>query len=103
MEVGCRTGVDAEPEDRTSLLRRYLIITATDGYRVVVVVSGGELDPDFGNTPMLLAWERVGQPLTGEERPLELMVPGDRLASRYVYGVVEIEVLGIQSAPEVGE
>jgi DMSO/TMAO reductase YedYZ molybdopterin-dependent catalytic subunit len=91
-------GIVAEPGDRTPLLRRYLVITAKDGYRLVV--SGGELDPDFGNVPMLLAWERDGQPLTGDEGPLELVAPGDRLVSRYVYGVVQIDVEGIESAPE---
>ena len=93
-------GVVAEPGDRTPLLRRYLVVTAKDGYRVVV--SGGELDPNFGDVPMLLAWERDGQPLTGEEGPLQLVVPGDKLVSRYVYGVAQIEVLGIESALEVG-
>jgi len=91
-------GVVAEPGDRTPLLRRYLVITAKDGYRLVV--SGGELDPNFGNVPMLLAWERDGQPLTGDEGPLELVASGDRLVSRYVYGVVQIDVEGIESAPE---
>jgi DMSO/TMAO reductase YedYZ molybdopterin-dependent catalytic subunit len=92
-------GVVAEPGDRTPLLRRYLVVSARDGYRVVL--SGGVLDPDFGNAP-LLAWERDGRPLAGDEGPLELVAPGDRLVSRYVWGVVRIEVLGIASAPEVG-
>jgi DMSO/TMAO reductase YedYZ molybdopterin-dependent catalytic subunit len=92
-------GVVADPGDRTPLLRRYLIVSAHDGYRIVV--SGAELDPNFGNVPMLLAWERDGQPLTGEEGPVQLVVPGDSLISRYVYGVARIEVLGIESALEV--
>jgi DMSO/TMAO reductase YedYZ molybdopterin-dependent catalytic subunit len=91
-------GVTAEPGDRTPLLRRYLTVSAHDGYRVVI--SGGEIDPRFGNTPILLAWEKDGQPLAGDEGPLELVVPGDTIASRYVWGVTEIEVLGIESAPE---
>jgi hypothetical protein len=93
-------GVIADPSDRTPFLRRYLIVTAHDGYRVVV--SGGELDPNVGNVPMLLAWNRDGQPLPGEEGPVQLVVPGDKLVSRYVYGVAQIEVLGIESALEVG-
>lgn len=94
-------GVVPEPGDRTPLLRRYLVVTAKDGYRVVL--SGGEIDPDFGDVPLLLAWERDGKPLPPEEGPLELVAPGDRLVSRYVWGVVRIDVLGIESAPEAGE
>jgi DMSO/TMAO reductase YedYZ molybdopterin-dependent catalytic subunit len=91
-------GVMAEPGDRTPLLRRYLVVTAHDGYRVVL--AGGEIDLDFGNADILLAWEQDGAPLTGKQGPLELVVPGDRLSSRYVWGVVDIDVLGIESAPE---
>ena len=40
-------------DERNPLLRRYLVVTAKDGHRLVI--SGGELDPFFGATPMLLA------------------------------------------------
>ena len=75
-----RVGVVADPGDRTPLLRRYLIVTAKDGYSVVL--SGGEIDPEFGNVPMLLAWERDGHTLAGDEGPVQLVVPGDKRISR---------------------
>lgn len=44
-------GVPAEA--RNPLLTYYVVITANDGYQVVF--SGGELDPNFGNTPVMVA------------------------------------------------
>ena len=60
-------GVAGDPATHNPLLRRYLIVTAKDGYQIVV--SGGELDPNFGNAPMLLAWEQDGAPLSAEDGP----------------------------------
>lgn len=84
------------PENaKNPLLQTYLVITANDGYRVVV--SGGELDPAFGNVPMLLAWEEDGAPLEGADGPLRLVVPGDTKGGRYVHGIVSIEVLNLDA------
>ena len=56
------------------------------------MISGGELDPIFGNTPMLLAWEEDGQPLTSDRGPFCLVVPGDQRGGRQMDGVIRIEV-----------
>ena len=86
-------GLDVKPDERNPLLSRYLIVTAKDGYRLVI--SGGELDPIFGDVPMRLAWEEDGQPLTGDRGPFRLVVPGDRRGGRQTDGVIRIEVRGI--------
>ncbi|MEZ4562748.1 MAG: molybdopterin-dependent oxidoreductase [Thermomicrobiales bacterium] len=83
-------GLAVAPEARNPLLPMYLVVTANDGYQVVV--SGGEIDPNFGNVPMLLAWEQDGVPLAGAQGPLRLVVPGDLRGGRYVHGIVSIEV-----------
>ena len=83
---------------KNPLLQTYLVISANDGYQVVV--SGGELDPAFGNVPMLLAWEQDGAPLEGTDGPLRLVVPGDTKGGRYVHGIVSIEVLSLD--PTIG-
>lgn len=89
------------PEDaKNPLLQTYLIVTANDGYQVVV--SGGELDPSFGNVPMLLAWEQDGASLEGTDGPLRLVVPGDTKGGRYVHGIVSIEVLSLDPAIGAG-
>ncbi len=88
--VGLVTGHD----ERNPLVRRYLIITARDGHQIVV--SGGELDPYFGDSPMMLAWEEDGQPLTGNRGPVRLVVPDDERGARQTDGVIRIEVRAIE-------
>lgn len=83
-------GFAVDPEGRNPLLPMYLVVTANDGYQLVI--SGGEIDPNFGNAPMLLAWEQDGAPLEGDQGPLRLVVPGDLRGGRYVHGVVSIDV-----------
>lgn len=84
-------GLDVADDARNPLLMTYLVITAKDGYQVVM--SGGELDPNFGDVPIYLAWEQDGAALTGDEGPLRLVVPGDTRGGRYVSGIVSIEVV----------
>lgn len=89
-------GLAFDPDARNPLLTAYIVITANDGYQVVL--SGGEIDPNFGNAPMLLAWEQDGAPLAGENGPLRLVVPGDLRGGRYVHGIVSIDVRMIEEA-----
>lgn len=93
MDALDHVGLATEPDARNPLLRFYVIVSANDGYQVVL--SGGELDPNFGNAPMLLAWEQDGEPLEGENGPLRLVVPGDVRGGRYVHGIVSIDVRAI--------
>lgn len=89
-------GLAFDPEARNPLLTAYIVITANDGYQVVL--SGGEIDPNFGDAPMLLAWEQDGAPLAGEDGPLRLVVPGDLRGGRYIHGIVSIDVRTIEEA-----
>jgi DMSO/TMAO reductase YedYZ molybdopterin-dependent catalytic subunit len=85
----------AVPEDaRNPLLEMVIIVSASDGYQVVF--SGGEIDPNFGNAPILLAWEQDGAPLEGEDGPVRIVVPGDLRGGRYVSGVTTIEIVSIR-------
>lgn len=84
-----------DPDIKNQVLQRYLVITASDGY--TVVLSMGEIDPAFGNNPYLLAWEEDGAPLSAEDGPVRLVTPGDIKGGRYVTGVIRIEVRGLES------
>jgi DMSO/TMAO reductase YedYZ molybdopterin-dependent catalytic subunit len=79
-----------DPDQRVASLLGYVVLTAKDGY--VVVLSLGEIDPEFGGQPFLLAWEENGQPLAGERSPVVLVTPGDRTEGRYIHGIVTIDV-----------
>ena len=89
-------GLDVPEDARNPLLTHYLVITATDGYQIVL--SGGELDPNFGNAPILLAWEQDDAALDAENAPARLVVPGDSRGGRYVSGVISIEVVALPAA-----
>lgn len=75
-------------------LSMYLVVTGSDGYQTVI--AWGEIDPEFANQPILLAYAEQGQPIA--DGGLTLVVPGDQRGSRYVNGVVNIS---LRDAPTV--
>ncbi len=88
-------GPNIDPERLETSLHMYVVLTAKDGY--TVVLSMGEIDPEFGAQPYLLAWAEDGQPLAGDQGPVMLVVPGDRTEGRYIWGVVSIEVRSVDA------
>jgi DMSO/TMAO reductase YedYZ molybdopterin-dependent catalytic subunit len=92
-----RAKLKLNPDNKNDQLRKYVVLSAKDGYEVVI--SLGEIDPGFGHQPYLLAWDEDGAPLTGEDGPVRLVTPGDIKGGRYVYGVIKIEVRDIDSPP----
>lgn len=69
-------------------LRHTISITGRDGYNIVI--STGEIAPDFGGKPAMIAYERDGAELG--DNGLRVIMPGDKHGGRYVRDVVEIEV-----------
>jgi DMSO/TMAO reductase YedYZ molybdopterin-dependent catalytic subunit len=69
-------------------LRHTISITGRDGY--IVVISTGEIAPDFGGKAAMIAYERDGEELG--DKGLRVVMPGDKHGGRYVRDVVEIEV-----------
>lgn len=82
--AGVLEGIDHNAE-----LRRTIAVAADDDY--VVVFSVGEIHPDFGNAPILLAVTADGAPLP-EEDGFRLVVPGDTRGARYVHNIAMITV-----------
>jgi DMSO/TMAO reductase YedYZ molybdopterin-dependent catalytic subunit len=89
-------GLPADDAEHESRLRLYIVLTARDGYQVVVTYS--EIDPYLGNEPMLLAWEQGGQPIEADHGPVQLVVPGDLWVSRYIWDISSIEVRSIDAS-----
>lgn len=79
-----RAGVDDSA--KWGDLRHVLAVTGADGYRLMV--SLGELDPNFGNAPAMLVYAQDGKALPA----LRLIFPGDVHGARDVRDVVRIEV-----------
>ncbi|MBS7539369.1 molybdopterin-dependent oxidoreductase [Ancylobacter lacus] len=77
-------------------LHQFAVITGSDGY--FVVVSLGEIAPDFGAVPMLLAYARDGAPLPPEQG-LRLVVPGDSRGARSVRTLARLDILTLGATP----
>lgn len=83
-------GLATDSTIKSDALRKVVIATARDGYRVVFSV--GELDPSVGGAPVLIAWERDGRPLPEDRGPYQLIVPTDRRPARSMYQLERLEV-----------
>ena len=68
-------------------LHHVMAITGKDGY--LVMFSLGEIDPNFGQAPVMIAYERNGQPIPGG---LRLVVPGDVHGARDIRDLAHIEI-----------
>jgi len=84
-----------EPAAITTL---YVMVIGTDGYETLI--SEAEIDPQFGNAPILLGWaeddvvlDKV--PYNSEEfkGPAQLVVPTDSHGGRYANQICRIKVL----------
>ena len=83
-----------EPAAQTTL---YIVVVGTDGYETLI--SEGEIDPGFGNAPILLAYAEDGVPLskvpysaTEFKGPAQLVVPTDTHGGRYANQICRIKV-----------
>ena len=73
---------------------QYYRVTAADGF--VVAVAMAEVAPGFSSKQVLLAYEQDGEPIRAGVR---LVVPGDDLGGRSIFGVESIEVCAVESLP----
>lgn len=84
------------PDQKNDTLSMYIVATGSDGYQAIIAY--GDIDPNFGNQPILVAYAQDGKPLT-DTGPIRLVVPGDSHSGRYVSNLVSLEV---RRAPVVG-
>jgi hypothetical protein len=70
-------------------LKRTFAVLGRDGYEIVFSV--GEIAPDFGNTPALIALQ-VDRKALPVSNGLRLVVPGDKRGARNVRDIVKLEV-----------
>jgi DMSO/TMAO reductase YedYZ molybdopterin-dependent catalytic subunit len=72
-------------------LRKYVLVTARDGYQVVF--SLGELDPELSSQNIALITQVDGKPLSDDEGPFRIVAPHDKKHARWVRQVKSIKVL----------
>lgn len=74
--------------ERAAQLHHTVKLTATDGYWVVI--STGEISPDFGGKPAMIAYQRDDE--APGAKGFWLVMPGDKRGGRDVHDVVTIDV-----------
>ncbi|MGA0613730.1 molybdopterin-dependent oxidoreductase [Paracoccus sp. KR1-242] len=73
-------------QDHKTALRHVLLVTAGDGHQVAFSI--GEIAPDFGNRPILLAYEMNGAPIPDG---LRMVVPGDLRGARHIKDITTLD------------
>ena len=76
------------PDQRKDRLTFLISLRAGDGHRVVL--SWAEIDPEFGNSAILLGLTRDGIRL--DDQGPHLVVPGDVCGARNVSGIVDLHL-----------
>jgi hypothetical protein len=76
---------------RGKSLTKYVLISAADGYQVVVALP--EVDPAFTDKTIILANKEDGEDLAANFGPYRLIVPGDKKPARSAMRVIAIDVL----------
>lgn len=84
--IGQAGGIDDKAKG--AVLRHTIKITGRDGY--FVVLSTGEIAPDFGAKGALIAYQRTGE--APGANGFRLVMPGDKRGGRYVRDVVAIDI-----------
>lgn len=78
-----------DPNRKNDTLNRVITAVGSDGYRATIAY--GEIDPNFGNQRVIVAYAMDGKPL-GADGAAELVVPGDNLAGRWVKNLTSMTV-----------
>ena len=91
-----RAGLPQGENVRGPILARYIVVSAHDGYRAIFSLP--EFDPAFTDNRALLADKMDGQPLSGHDGPLRLVMPSERREARWVRMVERIEILAAPDA-----
>lgn len=88
MALACPTIPAAAKRDRIGMAVR---IDASDDYHAVIALM--EADTSFRKEPVLLCWQKNGQPLDAHDGPLQLIVPEDRRHARNVRHATKLTVV----------
>ena len=89
-----RAGAPSGKDLRGKALAAYVLAKAHDGYEVVFTL--GELAPEFGNEPILVADKRDGKVLFGYQGPFRLVCPNDKAGARSVRMLESLEVVKLR-------
>ena len=83
-------GIATNPAVKNDVLQTYVIATGTDGYKAVI--AAGEIAPNFGHKPDLVAISDSGGTLPGSAGVARVTASGDVAGGRYVSNTASLQV-----------
>ena len=86
-------GIQVDAARKNDVLNRYVLATGSDGYKAVF--SLGEINPDFGNRPSIVAYAETingASAALTTDGPFRVTSPGDVKGGRYVSNLVKLDV-----------
>jgi DMSO/TMAO reductase YedYZ molybdopterin-dependent catalytic subunit len=85
--VGAPLGAQLRGEN----LAKYIVVQASDGYQVIFSLP--EIDPEFSDEVILLAYQVDGRLLPNGEGPFRLVVPHDKKHARWIRQIQVVKIL----------
>jgi hypothetical protein len=91
-------GILTNSSIKNDILRKVVAATGSDGYEVAF--SLGELSPNFGNEPILVAYSDTAGQIAAGDGFARIIVPGDIAGGRYVSNLSSLTVFDATTVPE---
>ena len=86
-----KAGVEFGHSLRGKRLASYLLVEAADDYRVVIALP--EMDPDFTDKQIVLAFLQNGKPLDAKAGPYRIVIPDEKRMARWVRQVTKLKLV----------
>ena len=89
-----KAGVEFGHSMRGKRLASCLQVEAADGYRAVIALP--EIDPDFTDKQIVLAFLQDGKPLDAKAGPYRIVIPDEKRMARWVRQVTKLKIVEVQ-------
>lgn len=89
-----KAGVEFGHSMRGKRLASCLLVEAADGYRAVIALP--EIDPDFTDKQVVLAYLQDGKPLDAKAGPYRIVIPDEKRMARWVRQVTTLKIVDVE-------
>ncbi|HTT19854.1 MAG TPA: molybdopterin-dependent oxidoreductase [Candidatus Sulfotelmatobacter sp.] len=89
-----KAGVEFGHSMRGKRVASCLLVEAADGYRAVIALP--EMDPDFTDKQIVLAFLQSGKPLDAKAGPYRIVIPDEKRMARWVRQVTKLKIVDVQ-------
>lgn len=89
-----KAGVEFGHSLRGNRMASCLLVEAADGYRVAIALP--EIDSDFTDKQVVLAFSQNGKPLDAKEGPYRIVIPDEKRMARWVKQVTTLKIVEVQ-------